>query len=116
MRISDWSSDVCSSDLTSWVDRAAYDEQAKALTERIANKPAIEFYDIAKDPDELENLAAEPKYQALVQSYLAKLQAWMEAQGDKGAAQIGRSSCRERVCHYGEHSVGALPMKKKKHK
>lgn len=71
---------------TSWVDRAAHDEHAKVLTERIVKKPAIEFYDIAKDPDELENLAGEPKYQALVQSYLAKLQEWMDVQGDKGAA------------------------------
>lgn len=71
---------------TSWVDRATDDEQAKVLTERIVKKPAIEFYDIAKDPDELENLAGEPEYHTLIQSYLAKVQGWMDAQGDKGAA------------------------------
>ncbi len=71
---------------TSWVDRATDDEQAKLLTERIVKKPAMEFYDIAKDPDELENLAGEPEFRTLVQSYLVKLQGWMDAQGDKGAA------------------------------
>lgn len=71
---------------TSWVAKAEHDKHAKAMTERIVNKPAIEFYDISKDPDELENLAERPEYQTLVQRYRAKLQAWMEAQGDRGKA------------------------------
>ncbi|GGC27301.1 heparan N-sulfatase [Parapedobacter defluvii] len=71
---------------TSWVDRAAYDDHAKALTERIVHKPAIEFYDIRNDPDELNNLAEKPEYQTLVQNYLGQLQQWMETQGDRGAA------------------------------
>jgi len=71
---------------TSWVVKAEHDDRAEALTARIVRKPEVEFYDIANDPDELENLAREPKYQALVQRYLAKLQGWMETQGDKGAA------------------------------
>src|SRR3546814_14716032 len=29
-------------------------------------------------------------------------------------AEIGRASCRERVCHYVEISVGAVTLKKKK--
>jgi len=71
---------------TSWVHRAAYDNRAKALTKRIVYKPAIEFYDIRNDPDELNNLAEKPEYQTLVQNYLGQLQQWMEAQGDSGAA------------------------------
>ncbi len=71
---------------TSWVERAAYDDHAKALTERIVHKPAIEFYDVRQDPDELNNLAEKPEYQTLVQNYLGQLQQWMEAQGDSGAA------------------------------
>ncbi len=71
---------------TSWVDHAVHDDRAKALTERIVKKPAIELYDIAKDPFELENLAEKPEYLRLVQRYQARLQAWMEEQGDKGAA------------------------------
>ncbi|MGV3764118.1 sulfatase family protein [Parapedobacter sp.] len=71
---------------TSWMERAAQDDRAKALTERIVRKPAIEFYDIVMDPFELENLAEKPEYRTLVQRYQAKLQGWMEAQGDEGAA------------------------------
>lgn len=71
---------------TSWVNRATYDKQASIRTERIVNKPAIEFYGIAQDPDELANPAGEPAYQALIQNYRVKLEEWMEAQGDKGAA------------------------------
>src|SRR3546814_11328210 len=33
---------------------------------------------------------------------------------DVGRHEIGRASCRERVCQYGELSVGAVPLKKKK--
>ena len=69
-----------------WVAKAEHDEQAKALTERIAHKPEIEFYDIRKDPDELENLAGNPAYKSLVSNYMDHLETWMEAQGDRGAA------------------------------
>lgn len=71
---------------TSWVAKAEHDDSAKKLTERIVRKPEIEFYDISKDPDELENLAANPAHQARVQHYMAQLKAWMEEQGDRGAA------------------------------
>ena len=71
---------------TTWVNRAAHDEHAKKLTNRIIHKPAIEFYDISKDPDELDNLAGKPAYQALIYNYAALLKEWMEMQGDTGAA------------------------------
>src|SRR3546814_12331032 len=34
--------------------------------------------------------------------------------GQRGATEIGRASCRERVCQYVEISVGAGSLKKKK--
>ncbi len=71
---------------TTWVNQASHDDHAKALTERIVHKPEIEFYDITKDPDELENLASQPEYDTLIQNYKNRLKEWMEAQGDEGAA------------------------------
>ena len=71
---------------TTWVNRATHDEYAKKLTNRIIHKPAIEFYDISNDPDELDNLAGKPEYQTLIDRYFTRLKEWMETQGDTGAA------------------------------
>lgn len=71
---------------TTWVHQAANNDHAKKLTERIEHRPAIELYDLQKDPYELENLANKPGYEALVKKYANQLERWMRAQGDKGAA------------------------------
>jgi len=69
-----------------WMKRAQTDPQAKLLTERIHTRPAIEFYDLQNDPNELNNLATNPKYKKLLDKYEKKLQKWMVNQGDKGAS------------------------------
>lgn len=48
-------------------------------------KPDMEFYDLAADPHELNNLAKSPKYGKLVKAYSSKLDAWLKAMDDKGA-------------------------------
>lgn len=70
---------------TSWMDKAQTDAQAKFLTDRVAHRPAVEFYNINKDPYELDNLAGKKEYQAMIKKYDAKLRGWMKEQGDKGA-------------------------------
>ncbi|MDB5015113.1 MAG: N-sulfoglucosamine sulfohydrolase [Daejeonella sp.] len=70
----------------SWMKKAETDSEAKILTSRIVNRPPVEFYDIKKDPYELNNLADKKEYQALIKKYDSKLREWMEQQGDKGAA------------------------------
>src|SRR3546814_1846635 len=98
MRISDWSSDVCSSDLKV-VDATFGDEQevfVKAKTAQpgeynLVHSSGITFYKKWVDagmsatinPDNIPNLAL--VMPALMEPYLKK---------------IGRASCRERVCHY----------------
>src|SRR3546814_3668258 len=77
MRISDWSSDVCSSDL---LDRAG----DTLPFQRLKNK--------------LDEIRADPRYSfmfsgMLVSDSMAGLLA-------KLFRQIGRASCRERVCQY----------------
>ena len=69
----------------SWVDEAGKNEQAKKLTDRFVHRPAVEFYDLQKDPWEFNNLANDPAYQKIVNEYTQKLHDWMKAQGDKGA-------------------------------
>jgi N-sulfoglucosamine sulfohydrolase len=69
-----------------WVEKAKTSAETKKLVDRITTRPALEFYDIQKDPYELNNLAAQKGYEKLVKQYEVKLKEWMNAQGDQGAA------------------------------
>ncbi|NGM66575.1 sulfatase [Sphingobacterium sp. SGR-19] len=67
-----------------WKAEAKHNEAAAKLTNRIAHKPAVEFYDLQQDPNELHNLAEEPAYKKLITKYTNRLQNWMREQGDSG--------------------------------
>jgi N-sulfoglucosamine sulfohydrolase len=69
-----------------WVEKAKTSAETKKLVDRITTRPALEFYDIQKDPYELNNLAAQKGYEKLVKQYEVKLKEWMNEQGDEGAA------------------------------
>ncbi|MBI5084849.1 MAG: sulfatase [Acidobacteria bacterium] len=47
-------------------------------------KPAVEFYDLQKDPFEVRNLAAEPGEKRRVAAHAAVLDRWMKETGDRG--------------------------------
>jgi N-sulfoglucosamine sulfohydrolase len=68
-----------------WITLGETAATAKKLTDRIAKRPAVEFYDLQKDPYELNNLANDPSYQNQIKNYTSKLHDWMKQQGDKGA-------------------------------
>lgn len=69
-----------------WIAKAQTSPEIKKQTDRIITRPSLEFYDIRKDPYELNNLAADKNYQKLVSQYQSKLKDWMKTQGDEGAA------------------------------
>jgi N-sulfoglucosamine sulfohydrolase len=69
-----------------WIAKADTSAVAKMLTDRIVHRPAVEFYDLQKDPYELNNLADQASYQNLINSYHTRLKIWMKQQGDEGAA------------------------------
>lgn len=71
---------------TTWLKKAETDETAMRLTARVSKRPAAELYDLASDPDELVNLATNPRYAEMVKKYEGKLRKWMDEQGDTGAA------------------------------
>src|SRR3546814_1909779 len=77
MRISDWSSDVCSSDLSMSYSIIGFGEVGQALARAFARK-SIEVAVASR---------REPKMLASQASAI-------------GTAEIGRASCRERVCQY----------------
>src|SRR3546814_20461210 len=96
MRISDWSSDVCSSDLVG--------HGAKAGLAKAVLAPALELRGHLVPPigalarpagDRGHVVEAEGQQHRLLQP-LVDLPALRPLLGD----QIGRASCRERVCQY----------------
>src|SRR3546814_9664134 len=79
MRISDWSSDVCSSDLAQSIERLGDFSDWSAF--KYEENGALVCF-----------MASEP----------AKAEGTYTARGKIHAMEIGRASCRERVCQYVE--------------
>jgi N-sulfoglucosamine sulfohydrolase len=69
-----------------WLAQAATSASDKKLIDRIVSRPAVEFYDLKKDPYELNNLANNPAYKKQIEQYTARLKEWMKQQGDRGAS------------------------------
>src|SRR3546814_1646512 len=87
MRISDWSSDVCSSDLPFEV---ALGVDARVVSANHAGLATIDagFKSLSTDGGVAVVRRGAPE------------SAFFAFMGDEHAAQIGRASCRERVCQY----------------
>src|SRR3546814_17582433 len=93
MRISDWSSDVCSSDL-------------------MPNTPALLG---AGATGVCANARVSANAKAQVMALMAAVGTSVEIADEALMDEIGRASCRERVCQYVEISVVAGSLKKKQH-
>ncbi|MBL9199999.1 MAG: sulfatase [Opitutaceae bacterium] len=65
-----------------WLAAAERDPAAAATVRRYTTRPAEELYDLAADPHELRNLAANPKQSSRLAEMRADLDAWMKQQGD----------------------------------
>jgi uncharacterized sulfatase len=70
----------------SWAQKAKTDPAAAAVVRRYHTRPAEELYDLADDPWELKNLAADPRHGERLRALRADLDAWMRDQGDEGLA------------------------------
>lgn len=66
----------------SWEQLAERDEKTKQLLNAYHNRPKEELYDIVKDPDEMNNLAADPKYDKVLNKLRKELNAWRQSQND----------------------------------
>ncbi|MGV3721936.1 MAG: sulfatase [Actinomycetota bacterium] len=66
----------------SWRRRAGTDPEAAAVIRRYERRPALELYDLREDPNELRNLAAQPKHSATVATLSGALKAWRVSQGE----------------------------------
>src|SRR3546814_5809058 len=85
MRISDWSSDVCSSDL---IDFGLFNERLSG---------SIDYFKKTTTDALFEQTLAQP---APAGRIWVKLDGEIVNEGVEIALDIGRASCRERVCKY----------------
>src|SRR3546814_20730463 len=104
MRISDWSSDVCSSDLSTFADHyleVDYDLSdvmfiTTANTLRMP-QPLMDRMEIIRIPGYTEDEKVEIAFRHMVpkqmKDHALKKTEWT-------VSEIGRASCRERVCQY----------------
>lgn len=67
----------------SWDREAKTDQDAAAIVQRYFERPAEELFDLEVDPLEQSNLVNAPEYRARASDLRAKLERWMDAQGDK---------------------------------
>ena len=80
--------------LRSWLDAGG----AAARRARLySHRPAEELYDLAKDPWELRNVAADPACAAVKAALRQALDAWMAQQGDAGNATEMKANERQRL-------------------
>ena len=63
---------------------AAGDTTAKRLVHAYQYRPAVELFDMEKDPLEMNNLSGNTDYQKHVTRLRSKLEGWMKTQGDQG--------------------------------
>lgn len=68
---------------STWETAAKTDPQAAAILRRYHARPAEELYDLAADPHEQRNLAADPKFASQLAALRTELEAWMKSQGDQ---------------------------------
>ncbi|VGO13660.1 Choline-sulfatase [Pontiella desulfatans] len=68
--------------LTDWKNAALKNPDYEKLVQRIIQRPHVELYDHKTDPFEVNNLAANPEYKAIVEGLQTKLEAWQVQQGD----------------------------------
>ena len=68
----------------SWQAAADDDKKAADKVHRYEHRPAVELFDITKDPYEWNNLADDPKFASARKELKQKLADWMKSQGDKG--------------------------------
>ena len=70
----------------SWVFDASDDPEILDLVTRYQKRPAEQLYNLASDPNEMNNLAEQKEMQQIKRKLSNQLNEWMNVQGDPGAA------------------------------
>src|SRR3546814_1504927 len=97
MRISDWSSDVCSSDLGGMMYAFKTGLSVATTLAAAALSPAVAAGESIGRPWTLEDILLVPEVNEIALSRDGRLAIYAAEIADE---KIGRASCRERVCQY----------------
>src|SRR3546814_13167064 len=114
MRISDWSSDVCSSDLQWDVVAALAEEFFSGEGARSIGRTVFAVGDLKQSIFSFQR--ADPEAFRRLRRHFNERVAAADAEWREIELEIGRAAGRERVCQYVSHSVVAGTLKKKKKK
>lgn len=66
----------------SWEEEAKTNDKAAEIISKYYKRPAVELYDLEKDPGEIVNLAYNSEYEKILNDLSEKLDTWLEDQGD----------------------------------
>jgi N-sulfoglucosamine sulfohydrolase len=66
----------------SWRTKSFTDKHAASVLWRYHNRPKEELYDVEADPNEMKNLATDPKYANLLKEYRKQMAQWRQQQND----------------------------------
>ncbi|MBT3279746.1 MAG: sulfatase [Phycisphaerales bacterium] len=79
-----------------------------------------ELYDLQADPNEIKNLATDPKYKKVLDEYRAALEGWLKDTDDKAADGESKEGLRATMTRWGKNCINPefkgltpLPMPKK---
>src|SRR3546814_5061701 len=97
MRISDWSSDVCSSDL---MCLDVIEEFLRSVVHAVVERCPDELAILERDTEKLKNIG-KPFPRITYSDAVKIIRGEKDVNGRNSIlTQIGRASCRERVCQY----------------
>lgn len=66
----------------SWIEKARTDVHAQNILNLYHKRPARELYDLLADPEEMNNLAEDPKYGEILKNLQTQMVSWRKQQGD----------------------------------
>lgn len=93
----------------SWLKRAEGDAAAAAVVRRYRQRPAAELYDLAADPYEQRDLAADPAHAATLDDLSGKLRAWRVAQGEDPSKVLMPEDARKGQIPYAKWGPPNVP-------
>jgi arylsulfatase A-like enzyme len=80
----------------SWVEKSKTDVKAAETIKRYQARPREELYDVARDPHEMQNLAADRRFIRVLEDFRARVEKWMTEQNDQRGV-FGQPRTREGV-------------------
>src|SRR3546814_12909234 len=120
MRISDWSSDVCSSDLTGAEGVAAINQDLRIRPVLLSGAAGTRLWPLSRKHSPKQLLALLSDRSMLQATALRarglrdQLAPMVTCHTEHRLLELGRALCRERVCPYVSHSVVAGPLQTNK--